>query len=296
MTAQLEVVADLEFHVDVPGRKPVDGTLRGDGRNLELRVSDPAAFAGRADSAAVKSFADSLALRGLTVTVVSGDSPLVTLGATRTTWWQRRLTGSRHIRVGGAHGAWTGLRARVAKPNDALLPDDSLAPPATLRPIMPTLMRRVRTPITTTHDPRGGGNPRLIVAPRPDPWPGDRQPKFALRNDVTTIGSAESCDIRLPGLAPLHAEVRHDSDDEFVLVHLSRTQESRVNGEPVKQRILRTASRLELGDWTMSFYREEYADHGRPYGGRIGGELGHQKPQPARPRLQPPTSMPQGEA
>ena len=32
----------------------------------------------------------------------------------------------------------------------------------------------------------------------------------------------------------------------------------------------------------MSFYREEYADHGRPYGGRIGGEIGHQRPQPAR--------------
>ena len=34
----------------------------------------------------------------------------------------------------------------------------------------------------------------------------------------------------------------------------------------------------------MSFYREEYADHGRPYGGRAGGEIGHQRPQPARRR------------
>ncbi len=32
----------------------------------------------------------------------------------------------------------------------------------------------------------------------------------------------------------------------------------------------------------MSFFREEYADHGRPYGGRIGGELGHQRTQPSR--------------
>ena len=32
----------------------------------------------------------------------------------------------------------------------------------------------------------------------------------------------------------------------------------------------------------MSFYREEYADHGRPYGGRVGGEIGHQRPQPPR--------------
>jgi hypothetical protein len=32
----------------------------------------------------------------------------------------------------------------------------------------------------------------------------------------------------------------------------------------------------------MSFYREEYADHGRPYGGRLGGEIGHQRQQPPR--------------
>ncbi len=295
MTAQLDVVADLEFHVDVPGREPVDGTLRGSGRNLELRVSDPGAFAGRADSAAVKGFAQSLAQRGLTVTVVAGESPLVTLGATRSSWWQRRLTGSRHIRIGGGRGAWTGLRARVAASNDAVLPDQTLAPAPTLTPIAPTFLRRMRPPVTTTHDPRGGGNPRLIMAPRPDPWPGDRQPVFPLR-DVTTIGSAEHCDIRLPGLAPLHAEVRHDSDDEYVFVHLSRVEESRVNGEPVRQRILRTASRLDMGDWTLTFYREEYADHGRPYGGRIGGELGHQRRQPPPQRLPEQGRMHEGEA
>ena len=30
----------------------------------------------------------------------------------------------------------------------------------------------------------------------------------------------------------------------------------------------------------MVYAREEYADHGRPYGGRVGGEVGHQKAQP----------------
>jgi hypothetical protein len=112
---------------------------------------------------------------------------------------------------------------------------------------------------------------------------------------VTTIGSAEGCDIRLPGLEPQHAEVRHDADDEYVLVHTARLGTSRVNGEPVRQRILRTASRVQLGGWTLSFYREEYADHGRPFGGRIGGELGHQRPQPSRRRLQDSAAMPQGE-
>ena len=296
MVTLLDVAADLEFSVDAPGREPVEGSLRGRDGHLELRVSDPAAFAGRADSASVRGLAAALAARGLAVTVVSGETVLLTLGATRTSWLQRRLTGSRHIRIGGARGAWAGARGRVRSGDDALLPDHSLAPPATLLPLAPTFLRRLRGPVTTTHDPRGGGDPRLILAPRADPWPGDRQPVYPLRGAVTTIGSGEDCDIRLPGLEPLHAEVRRDADDEYVLVHLGRAGGSRVNGEPVRQRILRTASRVELDAWTLTYYREEYADHGRPFGGRIGGELGHQRPQPPRRPLPDSAAMPQGEA
>ena len=295
MPGHLSIEADLTFEVEVPGRDPLVASLRGRGQSLELRVDDPAAFAGPGDSVAIRGIAASLASRGLTVTVVAGDSPLLTLGATRTSWLQRRLTGSRHMRVGGAAGAWTGLRSRVHAPNDAVLPDRSLAPPGTLTPLAPTFLRRPRRVVTTTHDPAGGGSPRLVLAPRADTWAGDRQPQFHLRPGVTTIGSGADCDIRLPGLAALHAEVRHDGDDEFVLVNLGRTDAARVNGDPVRQRILRTASRVELvttggtetspGMWTLTFFREEYADHGRPYGGRIGGELGHQRPQPPRERL-----------
>lgn len=292
----LSVAADLSFEVEVPGRQPLNGRLRGRGQELELRVDDPGAFAGRADATAIKQIAAGLASQGLTVTVVAGDTTLVTLGATRTSWLQRRVTGSRHIRIGGSSGAWTAFRSRVHAPNDAVLPDRSLTPPPTPTPLAPTFLRRPRRVVTTTHDPGGGGNPRLILAPRQDPWPGDRQPVFRLRADVTTIGSGADCDIRLPDLEPLHAEVRHDADDEFVLVNLSTPEAGRVNGEPVRQRILRTASRVELrtrsdagavpGVWTLSFYREEYADHGRPYGGRIGGELGRQRQQLPRHRLQ----------
>ena len=292
----LDVTADLEFTVDLPGRDPVRGSLHGTGGRLELRVSDPSAFAGRGDSDSVRGFAAALATRGLVVSVVSGDATLLTLGATRTSWLQRRLTGSRHIVVGGARGAWTGARGRLRPVGEAVLPDQTLAPPSTLTPLAPTFLRRSRRPVTTTHDPGGGGNPRLILAPRTDPWPGDRQPVYPLGRAVTTIGSAEGCDVRLPGLEPLHAEVRHDADDEYVVVRAGRSGDVRVNGEPVAQRILRTASRVELGGWTLSFYREEYADHGRPYGGRIGGELGHQRPQPSRRRLQDSAAVPQGEA
>ena len=292
----LDVAADLEFTVDLPGRAPVRGSLRGTGGRLELRVSDAGAFAGRGDSDSVRGFASALAARGLVVSVVSGDATLLTLGATRTSWLQRRITGSRHIAVGGARGAWTGARGRLRPAGEAVLPDQTLAPPSTLTPLAPTFLRRPRRPVTTTHDPGGGGNPRLILAPRSDPWPGDRQPVYALGRTVTTIGSAAECDIRLPGLEPLHAEVRHDGDDEYVLVRTGgREGDVRVNGEPVGQRILRTASRVQLGGWTVSFYREEYADHGRPYGGRIGGELGHQRPQPSRRLLQDPAAVPQGE-
>ena len=292
----LDVTADLEFTVDLPGRTPVRGSLRGTGGRLELRVSDPGAFAGRADSDSVRGVAAALAARGLVVGVVAGDATLLTLGATRTSWLQRRLTGSRHIAVGSPRGAWTGARGRLRSGAEAMLPDQTLAPPSTLTPLAPTFLRRPRRAVTTTHDPGGGGNPRLILAPRSDPWPGDRQPVYPLGRAVTTIGSAEACDIRLPGLERLHAEVRHDADDEYVLVRTGgRDGDVRVNGEPVGQRILRTASRVELGGWTLSFYREEYADHGRPYGGRIGGELGHQRPQPSRRRLQDSAAVPQGE-
>src|SRR6478735_8294037 len=99
MTAHLTVEADLEFSVDIPGERTVTGALTGSGSALELRVSSPDMFAGRSDSGAVRSLARALADRGVSVTVVSPRGPLVTLGAQRTSWLQRRLTGSRHLRI-----------------------------------------------------------------------------------------------------------------------------------------------------------------------------------------------------
>ena len=42
-----------------------------------------------------------------------------------------------------------------------------------------------------------------------------------------------------------------------------------------------------MGPWRMAFFREEYADHGRPFGGRLGGEFSVQKPQPTRSTARP---------
>ena len=280
MTRQTLLEADLDFSVDLPGDRLVTGRLVGSGTSLTLTVSDPFVFAGRGDAAAIGHLAAALAARGLSVTVTAPSGPLVTLGAARTPWWQRRVTGSRHIRIERGAGLWSLARGRSRAAAGAL-PSSDLAPPATLWPPAPTLARRPRQ-VTTTHDPQGGGNPRMIMAPRSAPWPGDLQEVFGLRKDVTTIGSDARCDIRLDGLDPWHAEIRHDERDEYVLVSRGRLGSTLVNGEAVKESLLRTATRVQVGSWTMSFYREEYADHGRPYGGRAGGEIGHQRPQPPR--------------
>ena len=283
MAIDLTVDADVVFAVDLPGSRTVRGSLTGTGKRLVLRVSDPFVFAGRSDAAAIRGLAAGLARQGLLLTVLAPAGPLVTLGAARTSWLQRRVTGSRHIRVERGAGLWSLARGRVQAPSGGALPASELAPPPTLWPPAPTFRRPVRRPVTTTHDPQGGGNPRLIMAPSEHPTPEDRREVFALRDDVTTIGGDADCDIRLPGLEGFHAEVHHDQRDEFVLVRVGRPGRTRVNGAPVDRAVLRTASRLDLGDRTLTFYRDEHADHGRPYGGRVGGEIGHQRPQPGRP-------------
>jgi len=282
MSTDLTVGADLEFTLDLPGSRTVRGSLTGSGKNLRLRVSDPFLFAGRSDASAVRGIADGLARQGVSLSVVAPAGPLVTLGVPRTSWLQRRVTGSRHIRVERGAGRWSLVRGRVQAPTGGALPPAELVPPATPFPLAPTFRRRARPPVTTTHAPRGAGNPRLIMAPAAHPWPGDRREVFRLRGDATTIGSDAGCDIRLAGLDPFEAEVRHDSADEFVVVRLGRRGSTRVHGAPVDTALLRDGSRLNIGDWTMSFHREEYADHGRPYGGRLGGEIGYQRRQPAR--------------
>ncbi|MGO1547519.1 MAG: hypothetical protein ACTHXL_09220, partial [Microbacterium gubbeenense] len=46
---------------------------------------------------------------------------------------------------------------------------------------------------------------------------------------------------------------------------------------------LRTGASFTAGPWRFVFQREEFADHGRPFGGRQGGELSDQPPQRRRP-------------
>src|SRR5205809_7731053 len=70
----------------------------------------------------------------------------------------------------------------------------------------------------TTHDPRGGGRPRLIFAL------GDTAPQHASRREfdlvpgVTVIGSGPDADLRLDGLEAHHAEIRRDERDEYIYI------------------------------------------------------------------------------
>jgi hypothetical protein len=138
--------------------------------------------------------------------------------------------------------------------------------------------------ITTTHDPRGGGRPRLIFVMHGFTQDRQEQREFDLLPGVTTIGSASDADLCLAGLDDCHAEIRRDEADEYTYFHLGPRSGSTVHGGAVGQALLRTSAIIVAGDWTMSYYREEFADHGRPYGGRSGGELARQRRQ-VRPRL-----------
>ena len=76
---------------------------------------------------------------------------------------------------------------------------------------------------TTTHDPGGGGHPRLVFTLGGSAQADTVQREFELLPGVTVIGSGADADLCLAGLGEHHAEVRRD--------------------------------------------------HGRPYGGRQGGEF-----------------------
>ncbi|MFD4960595.1 hypothetical protein [Microbacterium sp. NPDC058389] len=134
---------------------------------------------------------------------------------------------------------------------------------------------------TTTHGEWGEGRPRLIVS-------GADRFEFPLDSDRTTIGSGDDADLRVAGTAPVHAEIRHDEHDEYLLLphgeaQTNTTPEPRASLDGAEAIVLRSGAQFRLGEWRFTFARDEYADHGRPFGGREGGELADQPVQPSRP-------------
>ncbi len=140
---------------------------------------------------------------------------------------------------------------------------------------------------TTTHAGYGEGNPRLVLSHDGWAYEGEEQTQFSLDGEVVVIGSGPDADIVLDGLAPAHAEIRHDDRDEYVLVLLGSggapTQSSGPDVDRPGPQALHTGASFHVGDWTLTFMRDEYADHGRPFGGRKGGEGEVQPPQNPRP-------------
>lgn len=280
MAIVLEVGADLTFEVQATGGESVHGTIVGTGRSFDVTVDQPGAFAGRSDAPAIRGLAGMLASQGVVVRVFSADVHLVTIGAVRAGWLQRRATRSRHIRIGSLRGALTAARAQGRSGDVSVLPDGDLTPAATLFPVAPTFMRRPRRVLAGTVAHRGAGSPRLNTVPGARRIVGGPA-TYWLTEEIVTLGSAPDCDIVMPGLEEHHAEIHHDERDEYVVVAVAGT--TRVNGAGVRRSLLRTGSRLQVGEWTLTFAREEFADHGRPFGGREGGEIGFQRSQP-RPR------------
>lgn len=132
---------------------------------------------------------------------------------------------------------------------------------------------------TTTHDAWGAGDPHLRIT-RDD----DRSVHH-LRDDVVRIGSAAGNELVLAGTDPVHATITHDERDEYVLTLHGDGETSAASQDASGERtqILRTGASFTIGEWQLVFGREESADHGRPYGGRLGGEYSDQPLQPSRP-------------
>ncbi|WP_026549453.1 FHA domain-containing protein [Arthrobacter sp. Br18] len=281
MNSPIHLDIDLVFSLVEPpqGGDPAEhlsGTVTAAGTTIEVFVDNPGAFGGSdmPSLAGIRSLAKALAGQGLAVSVAGPKGNLVSLGAVKSSRAQRLLTRSPHIRLGSpstlAPLLRVGRRALESSGSKVGMP------PSTPFPLVPTANRRIKRTITTTHNAPGSGRPRLIFVEDSATWEGQVPREFELSQDRSSIGSAPGSSLQLGGLQDLHAEIVHTADDEYVLIpHGPVGGSVNARGES----ILRTGARVQLGPWRLAFFREEYADHGRPFGGRSGGELAYQRPQ-----------------
>lgn len=135
---------------------------------------------------------------------------------------------------------------------------------------------------TTTHAEWGAGEPRLRIT-----RDGERA-EFRLEADVVRIGTAAGNELRLADTDPVHATITHDDRDEYVVTlhgagEMNSNPDAAATHPGERKQTLRTGARFTAGPWTFVFAREEYADHGRPFGGRAGGEYSDQDLQEPRP-------------
>jgi len=267
MALETRLDIDLSFSMSEPdSAEPLAGTISASGSEVTITANHPELLAsGRTVSLRrLRAVAREVAQLGLSVTIAGPAGTIASLGAVKTNPFQRMITGSSYLRLGSLRAVMPLLRPR---PGATPFP----LPPTTLFPFVPTLGRNTRHRISTTHYSAGSGRPRLVFIIGSKNWDGTPAREFDLLPETTTIGAGADADLQLADLGMISAVVRHTAQDEYVL---------EVNGmAPVT---LRTGSRIELGIWRMAFFRAEFADHGRPWGGRVGGEMARQRSQPDR--------------
>jgi len=263
---------DLDFSYTDGSGAVTRGTAQAGGTEARIAVDglEPFGSGGMPPLDDIRPLAKTLAERGLSVVVDGPDGHIVSLGAVASPAPQRLIRRSPHIKLGKL-GALAPLMKRGRR-----APRFSLLPPQTPLPLMPTVRRSIVRRATTTHHSRGSGRPRLIFVQDSATWNGQVPREYTLSREIVRIGSDGSSDVQLDGLDGLHAEIVHNADDEYVLVPHGRVTGSVAStGESV----LRTGARIQMGQWCLAYFREEFADHGRPFGGRSGGELAYQAPQ-----------------
>ncbi|MGB3829112.1 MAG: FHA domain-containing protein [Ornithinimicrobium sp.] len=280
MAFRFNIEADLTFSMERPSggdgqTQSLSGTVTGRGRHVEVRCDDVGAMSSGSSLREARLIAAALAEQGLSVSLAGSNGPIVTIGDVRAGVLTRLATRSRHIRIDDLRAA-AGLRGSRGGGRGT---DARLLPPPTPFPVAPTF-RWSRRRATTTHDPDGGGRPRLVFSMGAAATADDPRRVFNLSRTGTSIGSSEECDLRLTGIDAVAAHIRRDDNDEYVVVAHEGETTTKVNGVTVAQeQVLRTGSRVQIGPWPMTYTREEFADHGRPYGGRAGGEFSRQKSQ-----------------
>lgn len=267
---------DLEFSAELPAEDgkqaaAINGSVKADGHEIHIQTDNAAIFrlGSRRNLTAIRELAESLAKRGIVVKVSVPEGTIVTVGAVEVSPFQRLLTTSAFIKPGKSNTWATVIKAQASSGLKG-----RLLPPTTLFPLSPTFQRQYRMKPTTTHYSRGGGRPRLIFVRDSETWDGRPPKEYNLTEETTVIGSGEEANFRLPELSPAQGRIVHTDDDEFIF-HAAEP-----GSTPEAGRVLRTGARILLGPWRMVFFREEYADHGRPFGGRTAGEFSKvQRPQ-----------------
>ena len=288
------VDADLEFSVDIPGSAHRHRLADRVGQVPRAAVSDPFLFAGRSDAGAIRGLADGLAAPGPDRHrgVARGTAGDAGRAAVRP-GCSAPLTGSRHIRVERGAGLWSLLRGRSPGAQRRRSADRRARPAA--HPVARSPRRCAGgggMPVTTTHDPHRRRQPP--ADPRPSRRTrGPTSPSRCSRCAPTSPPSASDAELRHPACRA-RAGARRDTARRRGRVRPGRPAAARgpvrVNGALVGPRaaahgVPRRSRRLDL-----SFYREEYADHGRPVWrpdrrrARPPATAARRRHSPARPR------------